>query len=299
MSYEDVPPQVKRRYGIEVKAYLAGRANKHWLAARGAQRCVLRKYQPHPLGDVGYEVDVLSRLEALGWPTPVALADPIEIEGRTWCLFRWLPGDAPATRDTPEEHRWRGRLLAELHADLEGLSDLGQRRGCGTADEVAADPRLLTGLRQYASWYPEEAQIMRWHLERTRECFAQLDTAASPLIVLHSDFCNRNLLYRDGHLTGVIDFEATHLNYRVSEFANAWRGKSDHVIHGYNEVQPLSELDWALLPPALWSWTFLGVANELERMIRGSAPLHGFEWQIRMLLRRTPLMGSEQAPYRD
>lgn len=237
MSHQDVPTQIAHRYGVVVESYLGGRANKHWLVRRGADRCVLRQYQVHPLGEVGYEIDVLRRLDEIGWRTPIAVADPIESDGRVCCLFRWLPGTAPATRDTPEEHRWRGRLLAELHADMEQLRDLGQRPGCRTAAEVAEDPRLVTGLRRYASWYPDEARIMRWHLERARDRFAQLDTATSPLLVLHGDFCNRNLLYQNDQLTGVIDFEATHLNHRVSEFAHAWRGKHDDVIHGYTEVR--------------------------------------------------------------
>jgi aminoglycoside phosphotransferase (APT) family kinase protein len=118
-------------------------------------------------------------------------------------------------------------------------------------------------------------------------------------MVLHGDFINQNLRYEDGRLTGVLDFECCHLNHRVSEFALAWRGKHDDVIHGYAEVHPLTDLDWALLTPALWSWVFLGVAAEIRKMISGAIPPHQFEWQTRMLLRRSPLMGRHRAPYAE
>lgn len=221
MSHADVPQGVIDRYGVAVEGYLGGRANQHWVVRRSGKRCVLRQYQQYPQGEEGYELDVLRRLDDLGWPTPIAVADPIEVDDRSWCLFRWLPGHSPETRDAPDELRWRGRLLAQLHADTARLGDLGQRQGFRTATEVVEDPRLVPGLRRYASGFPEEARIMRWHLDRARDCFARLDTASLPLLVLHGDFCHRNLLCQNDRLTGVIDFEVTHLNHRVSEFAHA------------------------------------------------------------------------------
>ena len=65
------------------------------------------------------------------------------------------------------------------------------------------------------------------------------------MVVLHGDFTCWNLLFEHGHLTGVLDFEATHLNYRVADFALAWRGQQSDVIRGYEEVSPLSDLDQA------------------------------------------------------
>jgi hypothetical protein len=91
-------------------------------------------------------------------------------------------------------------------------------------------------------------------------------------------------------LTGILDFEATHLNYRVADFALSWRGDQDEVIEGYEEVHPLSERDRQLLIPAYWSWLFLGVKTEIEAMTSGKASAHGFDWQIKHLLRRSPLM---------
>jgi Ser/Thr protein kinase RdoA (MazF antagonist) len=138
---------------------------------------------------------------------------------------------------------------------------------------------------------------MRWHADRARESFDRIRRPDPPLMVLHGDFINQNLLYENGNLTGVIDFESTHLNHRVSEFALAWRGKYDDVIHGYTEVRALTDLDWELLTPALWSWVFLGVVSEIRNITDGQVTPYSLEWQTNMLLRRSPLMGRHSVPY--
>ncbi|HEX5400890.1 MAG TPA: phosphotransferase [Pseudonocardiaceae bacterium] len=270
---------------VRVVRYLGGRANQHWLVTSGRQPLVPRRYQLHPIGEIGYELRVMRRLADLGWPTPVAVADPVRADGRTWCLFRWLP-DERTQRD-------RGRLLARLHADLATI-DIGQRPGAQRAEDVVADPSLTDRLRAYERMFPDEARLPRWHVDRAREIFRDVDPG--PLMVLHGDFISQNLLYQDGVCTGVIDFEGTHLNHRASDFALAWRGRHDAVVHGYSEVTPLTGLDRALLTPALWSWVFLGVAREIGQMLGGTVAPHRLEWQTKML-RRSPLMGRHNVPY--
>lgn len=290
------PPEVTDLLNVRVDRYLGGRANHHWLVTAERQRFVLRRYQPDPIGEIGYELQVLQRLANLGWPTPVAVAEPILAAGRTWCLFRWLPGISPSGTDQSSQ-RDRGRLLAQLHHDLLALTDLGQRPGAGRAEEVLDDPLLTSQLHAYEHLYPEQARILRWHRDRARETFAEIGHSDRSLMVVHGDFINQNLLYHNGVLTGIVDFESTHLNYRVSEFALAWRGRHDDVIRGYTELAPLTEIDWALLTPALWSWMFLGVAREIQKMTTGTIPPHRLEWQTTMMLRRSPLMGRHAVPY--
>ena len=54
---------------------------------------MLRRYGPwHDLEDVGYELRVLDRLAALGWPVPQALASPQQVGRHIWGLFRYFPG---------------------------------------------------------------------------------------------------------------------------------------------------------------------------------------------------------------
>ena len=99
-------------------------------------------------------------------------------------------------------------------------------------------------------------------------------------------------------MTGVIDFELTHFNYRVAGFALSWRGDHDEVIEGYEEIHTLSDLDWELLVPVYWSWLFIGVKDEITAMRSGEVQPHPFEWQVRKLLRRSKLLGDRAPQYR-
>ena len=168
---------------------------------------------------------------------------------------------------------------------------MGQRRGFGLSDEVIGAPGLVDSIRKYEQVRPAEGHIMRWHIDQANEVFDRLDLNDAVTSVLHGDFTPWNLLYEGESLTGILDFEATHLNYRVADFANSWRGYQDEVIDGYEEVLALSDLDWQLLVPAYWAWMFIGVKQAIETTLAGKIAPPDFEWQIRHLLRREGLTG--------
>lgn len=138
---------------------------------------------------------------------------------------------------------------------------------------------------------------MAWHLERTRAALETLDLSAARRVVLHGDFTPWNLLYESGVLTGVLDLEATHVNFQVADFAGAWRGEADELVHAYNTARPLDELEWSLLTPVYWCWLFLGVAKQIQAMIDGSVEPRLLRWPVTQLVKRTPLMRELQAPY--
>ncbi len=172
-----------------------------------------------------------------------------------------------------------------------------QRRGFGLSDEVIRDPGLIDSIRYYEQHQPSVGHVMRWHIDEATEVFDRLDLDGAVPTVLHGDFSPWNLLYEGEELTGVIDFEATHLNYQVADFANSWRGYQDEVIDGYNEVRELSDLDWELLVPTYWAWLFIGVKQAIETALANNIPPPDFEWQIRHLLRREGLMNRLVDPY--
>ena len=174
---------------------------------------------------------------------------------------------------------------------------MGQRRGFGLSDEVVGDTDLVDVIRKYEQIKPSEGHVMRWHTDQATEVFDGLDLDSAVTTVLHGDLTPWNLLYEGESLAGVIDFEATHLNYRVADFANSWRGYQDEVIEGYEEVGRLSDLDWELLVPAYWAWLFIGVKEEIETSLAGESSPPNFEWQIRHLLRREGLTGRLADPY--
>jgi hypothetical protein len=81
---------------------LGGNANMHWLVGdvcgardggeRG-RRAVLRRYGPWRGPDeVAYELRVLERVAALGWPVPRALTSPTRVGHHLWCLVGYMHG---------------------------------------------------------------------------------------------------------------------------------------------------------------------------------------------------------------
>ncbi|MGN6359657.1 MAG: phosphotransferase enzyme family protein [Thermomicrobiales bacterium] len=284
--------EVIETIGVRVVAPLGGRLNQHWLVDVGGERLVLRRWATLA-GDVAYELQLLDRVAALGWPVAPAVAEPVELDGHLWGLFPFLTGELPPTpRGSPTEQRARGRLLAAFHADLARLDDLGQRPGWRRCETILADPALDRVLAEREQAYPEEIRLLRWHLDRARARLAGLCPQERPGQLIHGDFSVWNLRYQDGQLSGILDFELAHWDHRIADFALSWRGKYDTVVQGYTEVTPLEPEEWELLTPMWWAWLIEGACRDLAA---GPCDLG---WVITHLLRRSPLMGRDAAPFR-
>jgi Ser/Thr protein kinase RdoA (MazF antagonist) len=230
----------------------------HWLVGHEEGVAVLRRYGPwHDLDDIRYELRVLERVAALGWPVPRTLTHPWQVGRHWWCLFSYVRGQPRRPRTSAairEELRARGRLLAELHADVATVTDLGQRPGWRRREEVL-DPRpdgpsvedVIT-----ARVVPEEATILLGYADRARARFAALGADRLPVLLNHGDLIGSNVRYRGGRLSGVIDFDLTHLDHRAADFVWTWRAAHDDFVYGYEEVTPLDAAERALLTPAFW-----------------------------------------------
>lgn len=284
-------------FGVRALAPLGGRFNKHWLVARSEEQLVLRRWH-NRADDIAYESGLLARVAALGLPVAPPIDGPQGLDGAAWSLFPFLPGDPSADAETATEQRARGRLLAALHADLARLDTIGQRPGWRRCEAILADPALDRLLTAHERVRPEEVGILRWHLERARARIAELRPRERPDIVIHGDFMPYNLRFRDSRLSGILDFELAHRDHRIADFALSWRGKYDAVIHGYDEVAPLDPEEWALLAPMWWAWLLEGVHHDLAEGRDLAVGESDDGWAIKHLLRRSPLMGRDAAPYR-
>ena len=266
---------------------VAHRRNTHWMVDTPGRRVVLRRYAlDRSLGDVAYELQLLAHLDRRGWPVPTAVAPVVEVEGAIWCVFRYLAGRAPAPRSVAgarAEQRRRGQLLAQLHADLADLVDLGQRDGWRRADEGLFD---RTGklpvdelLVQYERACPEAGRVLRSYADRMRERLGELLPYATAPVVVHGDFTPWNIRYARGTLSAVLDFDFAHRDLRVADFALAWRGQYDDVVRGYKEVSPLEPIEQELLVPIYWAWI---IASAVAGIDGGAAST---DWAVKLLLR--------------
>jgi Ser/Thr protein kinase RdoA (MazF antagonist) len=105
--------------------------------------------------------------------------------------------------------------------------------------------------------------------------------------MVHGDFTRWNLLYRKGRLSAILDFELAHRDHRIGDFALAWRGRYDEVVYAYAEVSPLEPEEWELLTPMWWASLIENAGRHL------AAGTWDDGWILKMLLRRSPLMGPD------
>jgi Ser/Thr protein kinase RdoA (MazF antagonist) len=288
----DAPSSVVlSHFGVTLDTPLGGRLNRHWLVKQRSARLVLRRWW-QPAESVAYELDLLGKIAALGWPVAAAVAEPIEVDGRIWSLAPVLPGEPPAVTDPRAEQRARGRLLAAFHADLAQIQDVAQREPWRRCEVILADPALDRILADNERAEPELVPLLRWYLERARERVTGLGLPERPAQIVHGDFTAWNLRFEAGRLSAILDFELAHADHRVGDFALAWRGKYDDVILGYDEVAPLAPEEWALITPLWWAFLIEGACQELAAGTRDDG------WLRRKLLQRSPLMGPDAAEFR-
>jgi Ser/Thr protein kinase RdoA (MazF antagonist) len=238
----------------------------------------------------------MRRLRERGWPVSELVEQPLHHAGQIWCLLTKLSGSGTTDKSKDEQLR-RGRLLAQLHESTAELTDLGQRAGFQLPHEILSDPGLRGALQKYEVLRPDTGYLLRWHLEKALHRLDVLEVSQADKLVLHSDFTSWNVLYVDDTLTGILDFEATHLNYRVADFALSWRGCYDSVIQGCEEVRKLNDLDWQLLVPAFWSWLFMGMRKWIEQTSDEELRETDFKWQTKLITRRSPLFGNMCEPF--
>ncbi len=147
---------------------------------------VVRQFPPGDSAALGEE-RVLRALDGLGGLAPAPLGgDPDGRRlGQPVSLIGWLDGDPDITPANPE--RWArelGRGLAAVHATpaerLTGLPSVFENRG--------GSQELLGG--------PLEAEVRsRWS-----------EIAGSPEVLTHGDYWSGNVVWRDGRLTGIVDW---------------------------------------------------------------------------------------------
>jgi aminoglycoside phosphotransferase (APT) family kinase protein len=144
-----------------------------------------------PVGDSAplREQDVLRALDGLGGLAPVLLGG--DLSGH-WSrhptsLISWLDGEPDITPADPREWaRELGRGLAELHAvPVERLTELPS-----VFDDRGGSQDLLAG--------PLAVEV--------RSRWSQI--TASPEVLTHGDYWSGNVVWRDGKLTGVVDWSA-------------------------------------------------------------------------------------------
>lgn len=265
--------------------------NGNWLVETAAgQRLVLRRYHAWTTREeIAYEHAVLGYLAAIGWVVPAAVGEPVSWQDCWYCLTQYVPGEAVTAEDASQRGR-RGRDLARLHLALRGLDErIGQRPGW-RAQHAAVTMRAATDweecVRGLASVSPRLASWAQAAAAQVHDSLAAIGAADLPVMVVHGDFAEWNVHYKDGQLAGVVDFGLTHVDTRPYELAIARVHRAPQVIDAYRAELavggwPLSELEEVAMAPVYRAFRVGMAAAEMENSrITGSYNLAMIERQL-------------------
>jgi len=291
---EQVPEEILNAFGLagaNQRMFADGNVNRHWRVDAADRTVVVRRYGvPRGLASIAWEHQLMAFAAAKGWPAPVAeppatVATALEFEAGAWTCHRFLEGEA-APRDTPASRHIMGRLLGRLHKDLAGFEVSGQRPGFGKTWELdlmvePAGAGSFNGLvAAFGREYPELAAAIRRQRYRNLRELSRLhypDLADHPI---HGDFSPRNLLFQDGQLTGLLDFDFARQDAWLCDLAPLLMPfqpleprLAAALFDGYQSVRRLSEAEWDLLPALVRASLLWWVALLLVRWrITGEVP---------------------------
>jgi len=243
-----------------------GHVNRHWRVVAGGGTVVIQRHgwRRNQAG-IAWERGLTVLAGERGWPVPLLVraarrALTVEAEGTSWTCHAWLEGET-RSGDSPGWRNIQGRLLARLHRDIASFEAGGQRPGSGKTWELdalvepAGSGSFNALVAELGREYPELAAGVRRQRYRSLRELSRLRYPDLPEHPIHGDFSPGNLLFRDGRLTGVLDFEFARRDAWVCDlaplvmpFGPLEPRLAAGLFEGYQAVRQLTEQEWTLLP---------------------------------------------------
>ncbi|GGT71082.1 phosphotransferase family protein [Actinomadura citrea] len=279
----DLAASLADRLGARVTGLrrLSGGASREtWSFDADGRPLVLRRDPPGSLDPtaMGREAGLLASAAAAGVPVPGLADHGDDLDGAPYMIMERLSGETIPRRLLRDE-RFAGvrpGLARELGGILARLHTMSPVPGLPGDDALAA----LT--EHYAAFEarPAVELALRW-LDGHRP-------APGARTVVHGDFRNGNLMISPGGVTGVLDWELTHLGDPAEDLGwlcvKAWRFGSPHPVGGFGTREDLlagyaaaggtpptlEELHWWEVYGTL-RWTIL-CRHQAERFLSGSDP---------------------------
>ena len=166
-----------------------------------------KEWKPHEPGATGTEFELLQTLHPLGMPVPgVRMHDSsAELLPNPFLVMDFIEGTTEVSQtELPEVLVQMADFLFDLHTlDIDSV-------------ELPALPELedpVEGLADYLPSGPLARRLLSV-LEAQRPT-----SAAKPRALLHGDYWPGNLLWRDGHLAAVLDWEDASIGDPLSDLA--------------------------------------------------------------------------------
>ncbi len=245
-------------YGLDVasvRGIPAGSVNSNYaLGLAGGGQVFLRVYEEQQAASAAGEALLLAHLAAEGVKTPrprplvgddAAGGFIAEHAGKPVAIFPWIEGDSLCQkRVTPNAARKLGAALGEVHRA--GDAFVGAPVSRFGAPQLASRLRGLEAMKLDAELAAVVAQL-GVDLER----LASRPVAGEGLI--HGDLFRDNVLWQDGEITALLDFESASIGSRpfdlmVTILAWCFGDALDPelaraLVDGYTRARPLPEAE--------------------------------------------------------
>jgi homoserine kinase type II len=223
---------VHNAYGIDTgdAIDLGGSSSLNLLVCNGTGRSVVRVYRPYMTADRLRDIQLVRRkLSASG--VPCAELVPTR-DGEPWLRFadRLVEAECYVERDADMDTWERLEIglpvLGRIHTilrDLEVSPDGRTAMFANYIDPGYALERTLAGTRRIQGWDPSPAEV---RLAEAAEELAYLVSSAEhhfsaqlPRQLVHGDFWDNNVFFRDGRLILVTDFDFMGERTRIDDLA--------------------------------------------------------------------------------
>ncbi|MFS2292530.1 MAG: phosphotransferase family protein [Actinomadura sp.] len=264
-------------------ARLSGGASREtWSFDADGRPLILRREQPGALDTsaMAREAALLVSAADAGVPVPALVDHGDDLDGAPFLIMERLSGETIPRRLLRDERfaGVRGRLARELGGILARLHTMEPVPGLSDEDPLAVLGAFYEDFREPR---PPVELALRW-LHENRP------PASGRRTVVHGDFRNGNLMIDENGVTGVLDWELTHLGDPAEDLGwlcvKAWRFGSPHPVGGFGPREDLlagyaaaggtpptpEELRWWEVFGTL-RWTIL-CRLQAERFLGGADP---------------------------
>jgi aminoglycoside phosphotransferase (APT) family kinase protein len=171
-------------------------------------------------------------------PTPVGRGTPGEGYPHEWAVYDWLDGEDAAT--VPLDLPSAAVDLAGLLAALRRIDPDGGPPPAGRGGPLRPrDETMRAGIAALAGSIDADAVTAAWE-----HALAAPDWSEPPVWV-HGDLDARNLLVRDGRITGVIDWSCLCVGDPACDVKVAWAVLDPETRPIFRELLEIDDATWA------------------------------------------------------
>jgi aminoglycoside phosphotransferase (APT) family kinase protein len=176
-------------------------------------------------------------------PTPVAEGGPSDGYPFTWSVYTWLEGQSA----TPDRVRDAGRLADDLAALVSALQRVDASSGPPPGPENAwrgvplseRDEQARASIADLAGEIDADAVTAAW------ETALNAPEWGRPPVWFHGDLDSRNLLARDGRLSGVLDWGCAGVGDPACDVMVAWKLFGGGGREAFRSALGVDDAAWA------------------------------------------------------